>query len=178
MKDFLELVARRESCRQYDNRPVEREKLLRCLEAARLAPSACNSQPWHFRVVTAPALRAQVAEATQLEGINGFTDGVPAFIVVTEEYAKLSQRILAKCDSQTYAQIDLGIAAAHICLAATEQGLSSCIVGWMDEQKLHELLQIPQSTPIRLILCIGYAASDALRAKKRKDIAEITTFLD
>ncbi len=178
MNNFLELVARRESCRQYDSRPVETEKLLRCLEAARLAPSACNSQPWYFRVVTAPALRAQVAKATQSDGINGFTDGVPAFIVVTEEHAKLSQRILAKCDSQTYAQIDLGIATAHICLAATEQGLSSCIVGWMDEQKLHELLLIPQDTPIRLILCIGYAANDTLRPKKRKELAEITTFLE
>ena len=177
--DFFSLIAQRESCRNYDpSRPVSREQLVRCLEAARIAPSACNSQPWSFVVVNRPDLSAQTAQYVQGMGMNKFSENCPAFIVVVEEKANLSARVGAVVKSQEYASIDIGIATAHLVLAATEQGLSTCIMGWFQEAKLKELLSIPKEKRIRLVIAVGYAASQELRPKKRKSLEEISTFLD
>ena len=93
MESFIELARRRQSCRRYDRRPVEPEKLEACIEAARLSPSACNSQPWGFTVVTRPVLLPEVAACVQQLGINAFTADCPAFVVVTEEKATLMKRL-------------------------------------------------------------------------------------
>jgi nitroreductase len=108
---------------------VEREKLMACVEAARLAPSACNSQPWHVHLVTGPGPVKKVGEATQEAGANPTMDTAKAFIVITEEHARLSPTIRGLIDSQYYAHGDVGAAAAIICFEAEEQGLGSCIIG-------------------------------------------------
>ena len=177
MSDFFELVAKRESCRAYLEKEVEKEKLIRCIEAARLSPSACNSQPWSFVVATGEKGK-EVAKCTQKSGINKFTENCPAFIVITEEQARLSSRIASVLSSQHYAQIDIGLVTAHICYAATEQRLSTCILGWFDEKKLAEVVGIPNSKRIRLVISIGYAENDSLREKKRKPLEEILTFAE
>lgn len=105
--------------------------------------------------------------------MNKFTDNCPAFIVVVEEKANLKSRVGEIIKSQEFSSIDIGIATAHICLAATEQGLSSCIMGWLNEKKLKELLSIPKAKRIRLVIGIGYAANDQLRS-----IDEIARFID
>ena len=174
---FLEMAAARESCRDYLTKPVEPEKLEQCLRAARLAPSACNSQPWHFTVVTGEKAR-QTAKLTQGMGMNKFTDNVPAFIVITEEKASLTARVGGAVKSQEYAQMDIGLAAAHLCFAALDQGLSTCILGWFDEKGLRELLGIPQGKRIRLVVCVGYSAGKPLREKKRKALEEIASFAE
>lgn len=177
--DYFDLIARRESCRNYDpSRPVSRELLTQCLEAARIAPSACNSQPWSFVVVNRPDLSPQVAKCLQGMGMNKFSDNCPAFIVVVEEKATLSARMGGAVKSQDYASIDIGIATTHLVLAATELGLSTCIMGWFNEGKLKELLPIPQEKRIRLVVGVGYAATDSLRPKKRKSLEEIATFVE
>ena len=141
MKDFFDLIARRESCRNYDpNKKVETEKLVKCIEAARLAPSACNSQPWSFVVVNSPSVSPQVAKCVQGMGMNRFTDNCPAFLIVVEEKATLTAKISGAFKDQQFAQIDIGLATSQICLAAVDQGLSTCIMGWLDEKKLKELL--------------------------------------
>lgn len=179
MKDFFDLIARRESCRRYDpEKSVEKEKLIKCIEAARIAPSACNSQPWSFVVANSPSISPQVAKCVQGMGMNRFTDGCPAFLVVVEEKAKLMSVFGGAMQDQQFAQTDIGIAAAYICLAAVEQGLSTCIMGWLDEKKLRALLGIPKSKRIRLVLSVGYAASGGLREKKRKQLEEIMRFVD
>lgn len=179
MENFFELIAKRESCRNYDEtRPVEHEKLVRCLEAARLSPSACNSQPWHFTAVENRETAAQVAACLQSAGMNKFASKAPAFVVITEEKATLKATIAAVMKSQAYAQIDVGLATAHLCLAATEQGLSTCIIGWFSEDKLKDLLGISKAKRIRLVVAVGYAADDKLREKKRKPLEEIATFAD
>ena len=166
MKDFFDLIARRESCRNYDpNKKVETEKLVKCIEAARLAPSACNSQPWSFVVVNSPSVSPQVAKCVQGMGMNRFTDNCPAFLS-------------GAFKDQQFAQIDIGLATSQICLAAVDQGLSTCIMGWLDEKKLKELLQIPKSKRIRLVLSVGYAADERLREKKRKNLDEIMRIVD
>lgn len=96
-KSFLDLVDTRYSCRDYDpDRPVEHEKLVQCIEAARLAPSACNSQPWHFTVIEERDKILEVAKCLQDSGMNKFTDNAGALIVINEEYAKLKALIAEK----------------------------------------------------------------------------------
>ncbi len=177
MEKFFEMIEKRESCRDYDSRPVEKELLTRMVEAARLAPSACNSQPWRFTVVTGDTA-ASVAKCTQEMGMNKFTDAVPAFIVISEEKATLAASIAGKVKDQQYAPIDIGITTAHLCLAATALGLSTCILGWFSEDKLKKLLGNTIGNRVRLVLCVGYAKTDAIRTKKRKDMDEILYFAE
>ena len=91
---FHELVARRQSDRDYDaGRAVEKEKIVRILEAGRLAPSACNSQPWHFVVVDDPAIRGDVAKAMMSLGMNQFAASAPCFILIVQESPNFSARL-------------------------------------------------------------------------------------
>ena len=177
MDNFFELIAKRESCRDYSEKQVDNEILRKCIEAARISPSACNSQPWSFTVVNNSELSPKVAKCLQELGMNKFTDKCPAFVVVTEEDAALIARIGGKAKNQEYAPIDIGLATAHLVLAATEQGLSSCIIGMFKESILKELLDIPKSKRIRLVIAVGYAATDKIRAKSRKKLEEISRFM-
>lgn len=172
--DFNQLIKQRQSCRSYANTPVEREKVTAVIEAARLSPSACNSQPWHFVVVDDEVKRSQAAAALQSSGINKFTDNVSALIVVCEIPAKLMAS--ATCDSQHYAQMDIGLSVAHMTLCATSLGLSSCIMGAFEEKPLKELLMIPKEATIRLVVGLGYAKEDKIRDKVRKSFDEACSF--
>jgi len=175
---FQELVEKRESCRAYKDIPVEREKLLACIQAARLSPSACNSQPWGFVVMDEPVIAKQISPIL-LDGvlpINRFTRNCNAYIIIVEESANLSSKLGGRFKDQEFAQVDIGIAAQTICLAATEQGLGTCIMGWFDEKKLKALTKIPKSKRIRLILAVGYPETDNLRTKVRKPIEEVLHF--
>lgn len=178
MNSFKELITLRQSCRNYKSIPVETEKLHELIEATKLSPSACNSQPWRFIVVSSNEAQ-KVRDSVQRDGRNGFTDNCPAFTIVVEEKAKLLPAIAEKMPSQTFAQIDLGIAIAHYCLAATELGLSTCIIGWMDEDKLKEAFNISQDEKVRIVIATGYASDeDKIRDKKRKTTEEISVFID
>ena len=177
--NFKDLVLRRESCRDYAAIPVEREKLENMLECARLAPSACNSQPWNFTVVTKKETAAELAKCLQDLGMNKFTDNCPAFIVINEEKATLASRIAGALHSQHYAQMDIGIVVSHLALSAAELGLSTCILGWFDEDKLRKLLDIPKDKRIRLVLAVGYQNEQKEpRAKKRKAMEDIARFVE
>jgi nitroreductase len=177
MNDFYNLVLKRESCRDYSDTPVEQEKLTRIIETARLAPSACNSQPWSFVVANKPEVSAKIATCLQDGGMNRFSDSCPAFIIVIEEKANLKSTIGGLVHNQHYAPIDLGIATAHLCLAATDLGLSTCIMGWINECKLKKMLSINQTKRIRLVVGVGYATTDDIREKKRKTMTEIVRYI-
>lgn len=176
MSDYFELVQRRESCRNFSDRLVEREKLDRCLEAARLAPSACNSQPWRYLVVTNEETCGKLRPLVQGMGMNKFADGCRTFIVVVEQKATLSERTAKVFKSQDFASIDLGLSVSQLCYAATEQGLSTCILGWLNEKKIKELFGIQGQERVRLVLCVGYAATDALRVKQRRPLEDVAIF--
>ncbi len=176
--DFLEFVSSRQSDRAFDpNRPVEKEKIERILEAARLAPSACNAQPWHMIVVDNPELKNKVADATseRILGMNHFTKQAPVHILLVEEKVNLTSGIGGWVKQKDYAQMDLGVVAAHIVLAAQAEGLGSCIVGWFNEPKMRELLSIPDSKRVWLDIIIGYSVQP-VRAKKRKAFNEIVSY--
>lgn len=177
---YFDLIAARQSCRRYDAaRPVEREKLVRCVEAARIAPSACNSQPWCFHVVTDTDRCAALRKGLQRLGVNRFTDDCPAFIVVTEERAVLKPLMAAHLSEREFSSIDIGIAAAQLCLAATAQGLSTCIIGWLDAKKICAALDLPEETRVRLVIAVGYAqADDPIRSKQRKPFDEVVRFYE
>ena len=175
--DFFELCRRRQSCRDFADRPVEHEKLVKCIEAARLAPSGCNSQPWSFVVAEKPEVVAEVAKCPQQLGINEYIAGAKAFIVVLEEHAVLMPALRRILDSQYFAKNDIGGAVMTICLAAEAQGLGTCILGLYDREKLAQLLDIPAEKQFGALIAVGYPAKDKVRDKTRKQMEEVVRFV-
>ena len=175
--DFLNLVSHRQSDRAYFDKQVEEDKLLRCIEAARLAPSACNSQPWTFVVVNDKELKNKIADSTsnRLLPLNHFTKQAPVHIVIVQEFANLTSSIGRAIKDKDYTLIDIGIAAEHFCLQAASEGLGSCMIGWFNEKKVKTLLNIPTNKRPLLIITLGYSA-DKMREKKRKSIEKIIRF--
>lgn len=170
MTDFLRLVASRQSDRAYDmKRFVEVDKLERILEAARLAPSACNAQPWKFVVVTDRELAMKVGKATAGLGMNKFAKDAPVHILIVEESMNITSFLGSKIKDKYFPLIDIGIAAAHITLAAESEGLGSCILGWFDEKEIKKLVGIPQHKRLLLDITIGYPVK-AKRKKSRKPL--------
>lgn len=176
MEDFLSLVKARQSDRAYDqSRPVEPEKLERILEAARLAPSACNAQPWRFVVITNPELSVKVGKATAGLGMNKFAKNAPVHILIVEESANLTSFLGSKIKDKYFPLVDIGIAAAHISLAAEDEGLGSCIIGWFDEKEIKRLTGIPESKRLLLDITVGYPAKEK-RKKLRKDKDKVVSY--
>ena len=173
--NFMEIARTRQSVRGYDEgRIVEREKLDAILEAARLAPSACNGQPYHFTVVKGDLAR-EVAKATQGLGMNKFAVQAPVLIVVSEMPYTKSAAMGAKLKGNDYRSIDIGITTAYLTAEAAAQGLGTCILGWFDDEKIRKLCNIEY--PVRLVITVGYPKDDTVRPKKRKDMAELVTEL-
>ena len=172
--NFYEIACNRQSCRNYDaNRTVEEEKLNAILEAVRLAPSACNGQPYHLTVCQGETAK-EVAKATMGMGLNKFSIDAPVLIVISEEPYCKTAAFGAKVKGNDYRSIDIGIAAAYLTTEATAQGLGTCILGWLDDAKIREICSL--SHPVRLVITLGYAKEgDKLRAKKRKEIDELMT---
>ncbi len=172
--DFSTIAKNRQSCRSYNpDRVVEREKLDAILESARLAPSACNGQPYHLTVCTGETAK-EVARATMGMGMNKFAIQAPVMIVISEEPYVKSAAVGAKLKHNDYRSIDIGIAAAYLTAEATAQGLGTCILGWLDDQKIRDICEL--SSPVRLVIALGYpSADDTLRTKKRKDLSQLVT---
>ena len=172
--NFYEIAQTRQSCRSYDpTRPVEEEKIKAILETARIAPSACNGQPYHFTVCRGDAAK-KVAKATQGMGMNKFASDAPVLLVISEMPYVKSAALGAKVKGNDYRSIDIGIASAYITAEACAQGLSTCILGWLDDAKIREICGIDGA--VRLVITIGYAKEgDKLREKKRKTLSELVT---
>jgi nitroreductase len=177
--EFLELCLQRQSVRAYDPlRPVEHEKLERCVEALRLAPSACNSQPWKVVVVEEPGLKDKVAQAAEskLLGFNRFAQQAPVIVAVVREDPNITSKLGSVLKDKAYTLMDVGIAVEHFCLQATEEGLGTCIMGWFDEGKVKMLLGIPKKKRIDLLIAVGYPAKEQIRSKIRKKTTDICSY--
>jgi len=172
------MVRTRESVRSYKPDPVPDESIRKCLEAARLAPSASNAQPWKFVVVDDPDLKNAVADATQdrILPFNHFTKQAPVHVVVVRERANLESNVGQIIKNREYPLIDIGIAVEHFCLQAVEEGLGTCILGWFKEKKVKQLLHIPKNKRAELIITLGYPASNKVREKKRKNLDQIFSY--
>ena len=171
--NFSELMLQRQSCRSYnETKPVEQEKLLAVLEAARLSPSACNGQPYHFTVCTGDKAK-EVAKATQGMGMNKFASQAPVLLVISEEEYVASAAMGAKLKKNDYRSMDIGIAVAYMTAEAAAQGLGTCILGWLDDEKLRQICGLDH--PVRLVVTLGYPA-DTQRSKKRKDLDALVSY--
>lgn len=168
---FKELSELRYSVRNYTNEPISKQQLDYILECARLAPSAVNFQPWHFYVVTKPEDCQRICECYKREWIQT----APMFIVCTILHDQAWTR---KKDSKPHGNIDIAIAAEHICLAAAEQGLGTCWVCNFDAERCAAILNLGENEEAAVIIPIGHIAPDSAPApKQRKTMEEIVTFL-
>ncbi len=177
--DLNKLILTRQSVRRYADTPVEPDKLGQCLEAARMAPSASNSQPWKYIVVDQEPLRTELAQATfsDIKLINKFTLQAPVLIIIVLEKAKLITRLAMMVKKKEWPLIDIGITASHFCLKATELGLGTCMIGWFEEDKIRKLLHIPSDKTVGLVISVGYAVEGyPLRTKIRKSLDEIVQY--
>lgn len=174
--NFSEIAEARQSCRSYDpTREVEEEKISAILASARLAPSACNSQPYHITVCRGESAKA-VARAVQSRGMNKFASDAPVMIVISEDSYSPSAALGAKVMKNDYRSIDIGILAAYITAEAAAQGLGSCILGWLGDAEIRKICSTGGAT--RLVITVGYAAEDdKLREKKRKDMKKLVDFI-
>ena len=175
--NFTEIANTRQSCRSYDaTREVEQEKLDAILASARLAPSACNAQPYHITVCRGDAAKA-AAKAVQGMGMNKFASDCPVMLVISEAPYNATAALGAKVKDNDYRSIDIGIMTAYLTAEATAQGLSSCILGWLDDKELRRICGIDEK--VRLVVSLGYAkADDKLRQKKRKDMDELVKVVE
>ena len=175
--NFTEIAQNRQSCRKYDvSRDVEEEKIQAVLRAVQLAPSACNGQPYHLTVCRGEPAR-KVALATKGVGLNHFVEQAPVMIVLSEEDYVASAALGARLKKNDYRSIDIGIAAAYLTAQAESEGLASCILGWFDDQVIREICHL--NKPVRLVVCLGYAAADEkLRAKKRKPLETLVSSVE
>ena len=171
--NFMEIAQARQSCRSYDAaRPVEAEKIEAMLAAARLAPSACNGQPYHFTVCRGEVAKEVEKAARGVAGLNKFATEAPVVIVVSEKPYVKSAAVGAKLKNNDYRSIDIGIAVAYLTAEAAAQGLGTCILGWLDDARIRQTCGLDQ--PVRLLVTVGYPAEgDPLRKKVRKDLSEL-----
>ncbi len=174
LMNFTEIAELRDSCRRYDaQKPVEPEKISAVLEAARLAPSACNGQPYHFTVCKGETAK-KVAAAVSGMGLNRFASDAPVMIVISEEAYVPSAAMGANVTGNDYRSMDIGIAAAYITSEAAVQGLGSCILGWFNGKKVQEICETEGT--VRLVITLGYARADhEHRPKKRKALSELVS---
>ena len=174
--NFMEIAQTRQSCRSYDeNRAIEQKKLDAVLEAVRLAPSACNGQPYRLTVCHGDVAKA-VAKSTMGMGMNKFASQAPIVIVISEAPYVRTAALGAKVKGNDYRSIDIGIAAAYLTAEAAAQGLGTCILGWLDDEKIRAICNL--DSPVRLVVTLGYPKeSDTLRAKKRKELSEFVTHI-
>ena len=175
--NFSEIVNARQSCRKFDpERVVEEEKIHAILDAVRLAPSACNSQPYFVTVCRENKAR-EVAKATMGMGMNRFTADAPVMMVISEMPYNATAAMGAKVKKNDYRSIDIGIATAFLTLEATAQGLGSCILGWLDDSRIREICSI--EVTVRLVVALVYhKADDVLREKKRKESDKLFKFVE
>ncbi|MCP4214632.1 MAG: NAD(P)H nitroreductase [bacterium] len=175
---FSELIKKRESTRKYSDTPVPRELIDQCLDAARLAPSACNSQPWSFIVIDDPQTKERLVKESMsgIYGMNKFTATAPVIIAAITETSVYYARLGGMLRNVKYNLIDIGIACDHITLQAADFGLATCWLGWFNEKALKKVLNLPKSTKVDVILSLGYPETTELRPKKRKELEEIRRY--
>ncbi len=176
---LLDLIKQRKSVREFLDKPVEREKIMMCLEAARLAPSESNSQPWRFIVVDDRGLKNRLCDAAfgGLYFINTFCKTAPVIIAVISEKSKFLARIGGMFRGVKFYLIDIGITCEHFVLEAEELGLGTCWIGWFNERGVKSVLEIPQNKKIDILIALGYYDREKLGPEHgREPMDKIASF--
>lgn len=166
---FMELVMARSSVRRYSGRPVEREAIERCLESARLAPSACNSQPWRFVVIDDGPLRTRIAESvfSGIYSMNSFAGQAPVLVAVIRESSGVCATAGGWLRGVQYGLIDIGIACEHFILQAEEEGIGTCWLGWFNERALKKELGLKRRDRVEAVISMGYAPEEPAQTAPR-----------
>lgn len=175
---FIDLVKKRVSVRKYLNRPISRQALLDCVEAARLAPSACNAQPWRFIIIddkeTIREITSKICHGVY--SFNNFIAESAALVIALSDKEGFLRKAAGVLKGTDYYLIDIGIACEHIALQAEELGIGSCWIGWFDERRLRKALNIPKKTKIDVILALGYYDPQLTNPKPRRSPQEVVSF--
>jgi nitroreductase len=176
---FLELVKNRRSIRKYSSKPIPHEAIDRCLEAARLAPSACHSQPWSFIVADNENDKNKLAEAafSGVYSMNTFAKNAPVIIVVITEQSAYAAKVGGYLKGIQYNLIDIGIACEHLVLQAAEEGIGTCWLGWFNEKAVKKVLGLPNNKKVDVIISMGYPENYEPREKVIKSLDEIRRYL-
>jgi nitroreductase len=177
-QSFSDLVQSRRSIRKYQSKPVEREKIVQCIEAARLAPSAENVQPWRFIILDDPEILKQFS-AHAFSGIYSptrFAAKAPVIIVILAKLDLLANRIGKQIQGIHFYLLDIGIAGEHFVLQAQELGLGTCWIGWFNIKKIRKFLQVPRAYKIVSLISMGYPETSELKFKKRHQFEDIAWF--
>lgn len=177
MLSLDQIIARRTSVRAYEPKPVPPEHIIAICEAARAAPSACNSQTWRFIVVTDRTIIKKICREAMRPVIpNKWLAQAPVVIVGCSKLDIVANRLGAGITGVEYYQIDLGIAMEHMVLKATELGLGTCWIGWFKEKKIRALLDIPGKIRVSALLAMGYPKIGTSAPKRRKPLNRILFF--
>lgn len=178
---MMDIIASRTSCRAYKSDTVQEEAALHILDAARLAPSACNKQPWRFAVVRDSTARRRIVEAGLLPGIKmNWALDAPVLIVIGMETSIITHKLGASVSGVNYPWVDIGIAGEHLVLAATELGLGTCWIGWIKPRVIRRIVGWPASVKPAVVITVGYPKDGIARplpATRRKPIGEIVTWI-
>jgi nitroreductase len=176
---FLELVNKRVSTRTYTAKAVPRDLIEQCLEAARLAPSACNSQPWTFLVADQPNRVKGLCDAALagIYGMNKFIREAPVLVAVIAERSSYVAKLGGLLRGVEYNRIDIGIACEHFILQAAELGLGTCWLGWFNEKAVVKFLGLPRGTKVDVLISVGWPAESIRRDRRRKALDEIRTYV-
>jgi len=177
----MAVIAQRVSCRDFKADPVPEAHVRQILEAARLAPSACNEQPWRFAVVRDPELRRRIVEEGFLPGARmTWAIAAPVHVVVGMERSLVTHRLAPAVSGVDYPWVDIGIAGEHLVLAATELGLGTCWIGWIKPRVIGKLVGWPRSVRPVVVIPVGYPRAPeaaALPAARRKPLSELVQWL-
>jgi nitroreductase len=178
LSPFQELVRSRRSIRRYLDKPVEKEKVLTCIEAARLAPSADNVQPWRFLIIDDPELKARFAKEvfSGIYFVSRFAAQAPVLIMILARLDIIANRIGKQIQDISFYLIDIGIAGEHIVLQAEELGLGTCWIAWFNPRKARKFFKIPRKYKIVSLMAMGYYEKRPQKEKKRKKLEEIAWF--
>jgi len=175
---FEQLVQSRRSIRRYLPQPVERDKILACLDAARRAPSAENSQPWRFVVIDDPEIRARFSAAAfgGVYALMRFAAAAPVLVLVLARPQILAHRLGRQVQGVPFAMIDIGIAGEHFVLQAEELGIGTCWIGWFNMRRARKFFRIPRAYKIVSLIAAGYHDKKPSRPQTRKAMDEIAWF--
>ena len=175
---FIEIASKRRSVRSYSSTRIPREILDRCFEAASLAPSACNSQPWSFMCVDSSPLREKLARAafSGVYSMNAFALEAPVLIAAIRQQPKTPARLGGMLMGTDFSLFDLGSACEHFCLQAAEESIGTCMLGWFNKRGARRVLGLGGFVRVHLLISAGYTEEPLQRPKARKPLDQVRRY--
>jgi nitroreductase len=169
--NFINLIKTRQSCRDFNDKPLDIETIEKIASLATNSPSACNSQPWKMYLVGGEKVK-EVTPALQNNGHNPFLSGAKGYIVITEKQAIYKEFVKTKFDKYHFVKYDIGELTAYITLVAEDMGVKSCIIGWINQEELRGVVGYSEEEVCNIVVALGYS-DIPVREKKRKDLSEV-----